>query len=133
MPNPQPATPLVDEATPAQIERANAAVESNLIDGSPKYGSAQGYACALTAIMQTDAAKVEAEKEVEWLREALKSVKIILARVNVQSGYCCCGSRMEDHDIGSDHSPVDSDQYMAQLTIEQIDAVLTHPTKEQRK
>jgi hypothetical protein len=48
----------VAEATRDQIIRANAAVEANLNeDGSPKYDSAQGYACALTAIMQSDAAR----------------------------------------------------------------------------
>lgn len=46
-----------DNATDGQIERANAAVQANLNDdGSPRWDSAQGYACALTAIMQTDAA-----------------------------------------------------------------------------
>lgn len=47
--------PCLDAATPEQIERANIAVEANLIDGQPKFDSAQGYACALTAIMQSDA------------------------------------------------------------------------------
>lgn len=45
----------LDAATPSQIERANAAVTANLTErGLPKYQSAQGYACALTAIMQSD-------------------------------------------------------------------------------
>jgi hypothetical protein len=48
-------TLYLDAATDEQIERANAAVEANLNDdGSPKWDSAQGYACALTAIMQSD-------------------------------------------------------------------------------
>jgi len=53
--HPTPATVELDAATPSQIKRANAAVEANLNDdGSPKFDSAQGYACALTAIIQSD-------------------------------------------------------------------------------
>lgn len=44
----------LDGATPDQVDRANRAVHANLKDGVAVYESAQGYACALTAIMQSD-------------------------------------------------------------------------------
>jgi hypothetical protein len=58
---------VLSGATVDQVERANAAVAVNLnADGSPVYDSAQGYACALTAIIQSDArnAKVDAVEAV---------------------------------------------------------------------
>ncbi len=44
-------------ATREQIVRANAAVEANLTNGENLWGSAQGYSCALTAIMDSDEAR----------------------------------------------------------------------------
>jgi hypothetical protein len=58
------------------------------------------------------------------MREALKVARDTLQHLDVESGYCCCGSRVEDHNIGSGHSPVDSDQYAVQQTVEAIDAAL---------
>jgi hypothetical protein len=49
-----------DNATADQIARAKAAVLVNMVNDMPMFGSAQGYACALTAIMQTDAQRIEA-------------------------------------------------------------------------
>lgn len=52
----------LDDASPDQIERANAAVCANLNeDGCPKWDASFGYACALTAIMQTDALTTKSE------------------------------------------------------------------------
>jgi hypothetical protein len=54
--------PNFNDATLDQITRANAAVAPNLDDNEqPRYESAFGYACALTAIMQTDAARPTAD------------------------------------------------------------------------
>jgi hypothetical protein len=51
-----------NDATLDQITRANAAVAPNLDDNEqPRYESAFGYACALTAIMQTDTARPTAD------------------------------------------------------------------------
>jgi hypothetical protein len=48
---------MIEAATPDQIERANLAVQANLDeDGKPKWESAQGYACALAAIIACDVA-----------------------------------------------------------------------------
>lgn len=43
---------MVDAEQPPEwmVRLANEAVEQNLINGHEKYKSAQGYACALTAI-----------------------------------------------------------------------------------
>lgn len=47
---------LDEMATASQIDRANEAVAANLNeDGAPKWGTAQSFACALTAIMLSDA------------------------------------------------------------------------------
>lgn len=55
--SPTPDTPEGEvTATADQVSRANQAVLENLnADGSPKYDSAQGYACALSAIIASDA------------------------------------------------------------------------------
>jgi hypothetical protein len=59
-------------ATVDQVERANAAVAVNLnADGSPVYDSAQGYACALTAIIQSDARNAK-DDAVEAVARALR-------------------------------------------------------------
>ncbi len=63
-------TTLLDAATFDQIDRANDAVTANLDDiGVPKYDSAFGYACALTAIMQCDVRLVKALEALEAIRD----------------------------------------------------------------
>lgn len=62
----------LEAATPEQIERANDAVLANLDEmGVPKYGSAFGYACALTAIMQADALTRTPPIDVEAVARAI--------------------------------------------------------------
>ena len=80
-----PLSPELDEiealcakATAEQVERANAAVEVNLIDYSPRYGSAQGYACALTAIVMTDAANADTIRQ---LREQVREAKGVIGEL----------------------------------------------------
>lgn len=62
------------------------------------------------------------------LREALVGVRCFLMSAPLESGYCCCGSKMEDHNIGSGHSPVDELAYAANREVERIDAALAQTT-----
>jgi hypothetical protein len=64
---------ILDGATDTQIERANEAVCANLRpDGLPVFGSAQGYACALTAIIECDKTADSLRAEIVALKEQLR-------------------------------------------------------------
>lgn len=57
-------------------------------------------------------------------RELLQQIRSFLSETTLESGYCCCGSAIGDHDIGSGHAPVDELTYQACLLIEKIDKAL---------
>ena len=42
-----------------------------------------------------------------------------------EDGYCCCGSSVDSHGLGDDHSPVDALAYHAGQVCERIDAALS--------
>jgi len=67
----------LDKATIEQIEQANDAVAANLNEwGVPKYDSAFGYACALAAVIQSDARRLSTGTAlVEALTRPLVSIE----------------------------------------------------------
>lgn len=72
---------LLNAATPEQINRANDAVFANLDEmGVPKYDSAFGYACALTAIIQSDAALQSRVSPQAGMREVLEEAKAAMVK-----------------------------------------------------
>lgn len=44
--------------------------------------------------------------------------------IDYSSGVCCCGSSMEDHGMGDNHSPVDSGRYYLDNQISRIKELL---------
>ena len=66
----------------------------------------------------------EAVEKLMPIVEALRKASDFLKAAPLESGYCCCGSRMEDHDIGSGHSPVDDLQYHASNLADEFDTAL---------
>jgi len=63
--------------------------------------------------------------------EALDGVHSFLMSAPIESGICCCGDRVEDHNMGSGHSPVDELSYAAAGYVEKIDAALSKALGEQ--
>lgn len=52
------------------------------------------------------------------LVDALKSCLEMLERADCSTGYCCCGSKVDDHGMGDGHSPVDEGGYYQLQAIE---------------
>ena len=48
----------------------------------------------------------------------------ILAHSGAESGWCMCGDKVEGHNIGSGHSPVDAHVYAASHFVEEARALL---------
>lgn len=87
-----------------------------LADRASRKGEAKAIYLAMRAL----------DHEYVRMREALQAARDTLTHVDVESGYCCCGSPTKGHGMSDGHSPVDSDQYAVQQTIGRIDEALGH-------
>jgi hypothetical protein len=62
--------------------------------------------------------------EVLEMRQTLLKVKEYIKTNTIETGVCCCGDYVKDHNGYEGHSPVDTSYYAAQLMTEEIDTVL---------
>lgn len=85
----------------------------------------------MTKLPSTKAEEVEpGSKPLSKMKEALEACKSFLESAPLESGYCMCGSKVEDHDMGSGHSPVDDVQYYVSNLLDTINEALN--TKEKK-
>ena len=66
----------------------------------------------------------EARAAIADLIEAAKGVDGIADHASFVSDECCCGSRMDAHDMGSGHAPVDSGHYYGGPALDRLNAAL---------
>ena len=59
-----------------------------------------------------------AKEDRELLLKQLKKALSMLERADCSTGYCCCGSKMDTHNLGDGHSPVDEGDYYLSKCIE---------------
>ncbi len=71
-----------------------------------------------------NAALKQARAAVAELIEAAKSVDGVADHASFVSDECCCGSRMDAHDMGSGHAPVDSGTYYGGQALDRLRAAL---------
>lgn len=64
---------------------------------------------------------VQYERRIEKQIELLRWAKTIFDHHMIESGECCCGTRVTYHDFGSGHAPVDTGPYMVQQWREALD------------
>lgn len=60
-------------------------------------------------------------------RSILEAVESLLSTGSYVTGYCCCGDKMEHHDIGSGHSPVDAGDWHAHQIEERVRDAIEQP------
>jgi hypothetical protein len=61
---------------------------------------------------------------VQEQRDLLKKIRDFLERVPIEEGYCMCGDRVKDHNMGSGHSPVDEHEYWRMQLLEELLGVI---------
>ena len=57
--------------------------------------------------------------------EALEKSIGMLERADCSTGYCCCGSSVDDHTFGDGHSPVDEGEYYQGNALEYASKAIT--------
>lgn len=58
------------------------------------------------------------------LEKAAEAAIAFLRSAPMESGYCCCGSAVDQHGMGDGHSPVDELAYHANRIAEQLSDAL---------
>ena len=66
----------------------------------------------------------EAREVVAELIDAASWVDSVSGHASFVSDECCCGSRMDAHDMGSGHAPVDSGAYYGGQALDRLAAAL---------
>lgn len=76
-----------------------------------RYLAEHGPLVAYEADMEADPALVA--DALEAMQSALEGAFTFLRSAPLESGICCCGDPVENHNYGSGHSPVDELAYHA--------------------
>ena len=65
--------------------------------------------------MTNEAADIidQQQATIKELVEVLEGWVTLHSKVTIETGCCCCGDAISDHNIGSNHSPVDEGAYYA--------------------
>lgn len=67
-----------------------------------------------------DEAEIEQKVGEGWSLERIYVEAADAGTINVETGYCMCGSPVEGHGIGDGHSPVDMGYYQLDMVRERL-------------